>query len=159
MYAGSAYQRSDDSNCYRKALKAVAFPSRKRSFNTFLEGMWVKISLLLLVVSFGYGAIMRMKAEVGKPVELSVGKVVKWKRNRNGVEEFIKYCDPKTKEPICSQFVTKDNKPSNPVTKAHVKKDGTLVIESVKASDRGLYSSPDQKPTRGVAPPHIQLEV
>ncbi|VDM75145.1 unnamed protein product [Strongylus vulgaris] len=110
--------------------------------------MWLKFVVLLLVIYSVYGSIMIQQAEVGKKVELRLGSdVVTWKRVRkDDIEEFIKYCGPTEKGPRCSQFVTADNKPAVPETNAHVNRDGTLVIESFKETDAGLYSSPDQKP-------------
>ncbi|ETN82497.1 hypothetical protein NECAME_07943 [Necator americanus] len=87
-------------------------------------------------------------ARVGDRVQLSLGDdVVTWKRVRNDdVEEFIKYCAPGENGPKCKGFVTKDDKPAEPASNAHVYANGTLVFDPLKATDVGLYSSPDQKP-------------
>ncbi|PIO64338.1 hypothetical protein TELCIR_14039 [Teladorsagia circumcincta] len=59
-----------------------------------------------------------------------------------------------------------DNTPVKHQSSAHVKSDGTLVIDSFQISDIGLYSSPDHKPiehkspdgtTSSVLPGHIDL--
>ncbi|CAJ0603641.1 unnamed protein product [Cylicocyclus nassatus] len=132
--------------------------------------MWTKAVIFLVTISSIHGSVMIQQAEIGKTVKLELGSdVVTWKRVREGdVEEFIKYCGPTEKGPRCAQFVNADNKPVPPATTARVEKDGTLIIESFKATDAGLYSSPDQKPIVKTLPDgsqtsslrgHIQLVV
>ncbi|CAJ0589413.1 unnamed protein product [Cylicocyclus nassatus] len=130
------------------------------------KNMWAKTIALLLVVSFGHASVLNWPAKVGSRVELDVAddiygrKIVNWERTKDDDNiEKIKYCGSNKKEPICTQFVTKDNKPSKPITRAHVTKDGKLVIESVQKSDEAIYHSPDQKPVKGLAPPWIKLIV
>ncbi|RCN51153.1 hypothetical protein ANCCAN_02718 [Ancylostoma caninum] len=132
--------------------------------------MWAPSLLLVLVVASVYGSIIQYPGKVGERVLLDLGNDVKtWKRVRKGdVEEFIKYCAAGETGPRCNGFVTADNKPAHPETKAKVFANGTLEIQSLKASDAGLYSSPDQGPIvtnqgdgiqAGVLAAHIQLNV
>ncbi|CAJ0603643.1 unnamed protein product [Cylicocyclus nassatus] len=132
--------------------------------------MWTKAVIFLITISSIHGSVMIQQAKIGETVKLELGSdVVTWKRVRKGdVEEFIKYCGPTEKGPRCAQFVNAANKPVPPATKAHVEKDGTLIIESFKATDAGLYSSSDQKPFVKILPrgsqistlrPHIKLVV
>ncbi|CAJ0603651.1 unnamed protein product [Cylicocyclus nassatus] len=132
--------------------------------------MWTKVVIFLVTISSVQGSLLFQEAKIGETVKLELGSdVVTWKRVRKGdVEEFIKYCGPTEKGPRCAQFVNANNKPVPPATKAHVEKDGTLIIESFKAADAGLYSSPDVKPnvqtlpdgsTESTLGPHIQLVV
>ncbi|EYC11083.1 hypothetical protein Y032_0052g2206 [Ancylostoma ceylanicum] len=109
--------------------------------------MWAPSLVFVLLVASAYGSILQYPGKVGDRIELDIGRDVKtWKRVRKGdVEEFIKHCAPGENEPRCKGFVTKDNKPADPATEAHVKENGVLVIEKLKATDAGLYSSPDHQ--------------
>ncbi|VDM76454.1 unnamed protein product [Strongylus vulgaris] len=110
--------------------------------------MWTVV-ITFLAFSPIYAYLSVQLVELGERAEIYVGPdVVTWKRIRddNDAEEFVKYCEPYERAPICYRFVGKNNISSIPATYAHVNKDGTLVIESVKESDIGRYSSPDQTP-------------
>ncbi|VDN32661.1 unnamed protein product [Cylicostephanus goldi] len=88
---------------------------------------------------------MIYQAKEGEPVSLDLGpNIVTWGRTRNNGSEFIRYCAEGENAARCHQFINEDNVPAMPKTEAHVNKNGTLVIDSFKASDVGEYFSPDE---------------
>ncbi|KAK6058128.1 hypothetical protein COOONC_04306 [Cooperia oncophora] len=129
--------------------------------------MWTKVALLIATIGITSAAIAIQRAKLGERVELNLGSgVTTWKRQTKNGDEFIKYCGPTEKGPRCAQFVKEDNTPVKPQSKAHVEKNGALIIESFQLSDVGLYSSPELKPNEqkhadgsisSTPPPHIQL--
>ncbi|KHJ87491.1 hypothetical protein OESDEN_12733 [Oesophagostomum dentatum] len=100
---------------------------------------------LLYFAENSLAATMIYPAKEGEQVSLDLGpNIVTWGRVRNNVNEFIKYCNEKDTHARCHQFINEDNQPSTPITSAHVNKNGTLVIDSFKATDVGDYFSPDE---------------
>ncbi|KAJ1373951.1 hypothetical protein KIN20_036513 [Parelaphostrongylus tenuis] len=104
--------------------------------------------LVALLIGYAIASIEYQQAKVGDRVVLDLGRdVVTIKRVRgNNTNEYIKYCGSGETEPRCKGFVTEDGEPATPASKAHVEKNGTLIFDPFKATDAGLYSSPDQEP-------------
>ncbi|KJH48923.1 hypothetical protein DICVIV_04952 [Dictyocaulus viviparus] len=108
----------------------------------------IQIYLIFSLISCAFASLAFYNAKAGDRVVLDLGKDVQtWMRVRDSdIEEFIKYCKVGDKEPRCFGFVTEAGKPTTPKSNARVDKDGKLIIDPVKLSDAGTYSSPDQKP-------------
>ncbi|CAJ0603079.1 unnamed protein product [Cylicocyclus nassatus] len=103
--------------------------------------MWMKVVIFLLTISSIGCAQELITAKIGETVKLNYGSnVYFWTRRRTSKEdfEFIEYCGPE-KDSRC-KFVNAQDKPVLPESKAHVEKDGTLVIESIKPTDAGFYA-------------------
>ncbi|CAI5454653.1 unnamed protein product [Caenorhabditis angaria] len=99
-------------------------------------------SLLICPFIFVNSATAVFPTKIGETLILDLGKDVKeWKRNRDGTEEFIKFCD-EAKE--CNAWIDKETNKIVGDGREHIFENGTLVIDNFQESDVGDYSSHDE---------------